>query len=270
VAGALGVVALSAAVFVRGEIGGPAAGADWRPADESAPPGPVRLASNPKPVPAFSLDALGGGSVAAESFRGKVVLLNFWATWCGPCIAEIPDLIALQERYPDDLVVIGLSVDEIPPAQVAKFAAGRGINYPVAIAPPALQAQFGGVDSIPTTFIVDRDGGLVQKHVGLVHPVVYEREIRALLELPIDTAVERFEDKGTVSRENRAPLTDVPGVGLETLTAEQKGRALARLNTDQCPCGCTLTLAHCRVNDPDCQQSLPLAREVVAQITAGS
>jgi thiol-disulfide isomerase/thioredoxin len=230
---------------------------------------PVRLARNPLPVPEFTVRTLDGATVAPADLRGKAVVLNFWATWCGPCIAEIPAFNALQSKYGDDLVILGLSVDEVGADVVAAFAARQRIGYRLAMAPPAVQAQFGGIPGLPTSFILDREGRVVQKHVGLWEPAVYEREIRALLDLPIDTAVEYFEDQGEVSRANAPMVTTVADVGLEGLTAAQRAAALARLNADVCDCGCGLTLGRCRVDDPSCERSLPLSRAVVRQAAQG-
>src|SRR5713101_7504036 len=113
----------------------------------------IRLLRNPEPAPEFTVRDLEGKPHSSADFRGKVILLTFWATWCGPCRAEVPDLIALQERYRDKLQVIGLSVDDGPVAEVQRFVQAQQINYPVAIAPDDLQEKFGEVQGLPTMFL---------------------------------------------------------------------------------------------------------------------
>ena len=126
----------------------------------------LRFFRNPAQVPQFTVHDLDGRSLSSTDWRGKVVLINFWATWCGPCRAEIPALVALQERYRDRLFVLGVSEDEGPPDGVKRFATGLKINYPLAMLTPELERLFPGVGAIPTTFVLDRQSRLVQKHVG--------------------------------------------------------------------------------------------------------
>ncbi len=226
----------------------------------------IRFSDKPVSVPAFSIADLDGQPISMAAYKGKVVLINFWATWCGPCREEIPELIALQEHYKDQLVVIGLSVDERPAADVKTFAAGAAINYRVAIADKALQTAFGGVSAVPVTFVINPDGGIVQRHVGLLEPELTEHEVRVLSKLSSPAKVESVPDTGQVLIANAAYATEIPGVDLTSVTAAQKEEILKRLNTDKCTCGCDRTLAQCRIEDPTCATSLPAAKKVAADI----
>jgi cytochrome c biogenesis protein CcmG, thiol:disulfide interchange protein DsbE len=114
----------------------------------------IRFVSNPDPAPDFHLKSIDGKPLNLADSRGKVVFLNFWATWCGPCRLEIPDLVDLQKRYSDRLQVIGLNVDDDDVAEIQKYVDENGIDYPVAIAPAELRAQFGGIPALPTSFVV--------------------------------------------------------------------------------------------------------------------
>ena len=134
----------------------------------------IRFVRDPDLAPAFQLKDLEGKELKLEAFRGKVILLNFWATWCGPCREEIPSLIELQKRYKDRLQVIGLAVDEDDEAYVRKFAGTEGINYPIAMSSTEVRVAYGGVSALPTVFVINTEGRLVQKHVGLFNPVLYE------------------------------------------------------------------------------------------------
>jgi thiol-disulfide isomerase/thioredoxin len=223
----------------------------------------IRLLRNPDPAPDFTVQDLEGKPLSPVAFRGKVILLTFWATWCGPCRAEVPDLIALQNRYQDKLQVIGLSVDEGPVAQVRRFVEARQINYPVAIVPDDLQEKFGEVHGLPTTFLLDTSGRIVQKHVGLRNPQLYELEIRALLGLPVEARVETFDDNGQIFLRNAGRATEFPGLDLSKLTPQQNKAAIRRLNEESCNCDCDMTLAQCRINDAGCEISLNLARQVL-------
>ena len=227
----------------------PIFGADQRPTS-------IQLVANPSPVLAVSMDDL----------RGKVTLINFWATWCGPCKAEIPDLIQLQERYSDHLQVIGVSTDEGPTQMVADFATQYGINYPVVMMTPELNQAFPGVMALPTSFIIDPDGRVVKTHVGLISAGVLEQETRFLAALDPDITVDLVDEDPHGRLVNAAHATEIPGLDLTTLTPEQRATALQRLNEEGCSCGCGLTLAQCRINDPSCGFSLPLAEQVVAEI----
>src|SRR6185312_5222467 len=110
---------------------------------------------NPAPVAALSLRTLDGRAVSSADWRGKVTIVNFWATWCGPCRAEIPDLVALQKKYSQYLQVVGISQDEAPPAVVQRFAADRQVNYPIVMSTPELEKAFPGIYALPTSYLLD-------------------------------------------------------------------------------------------------------------------
>ena len=222
----------------------------------------VRLARNPPLVPLVAVRTLDGAMLSSADWRGKVTIVNFWATWCGPCREETPDFLALERHYPDHVRIIGLSVDE-DAAAVRRWVAANGIDYPVAMAGPELQQRFGGIDAVPTSFVLDPDGRIVQEHVGLYPALVYDLEVRVLAGLPVDANVERVDDQGQVRLGDHVDLTEVPGVDLSGLTPAARAAVLKQLNTEICPCGCQLSLARCRRTEPGCDKSLPRAREIV-------
>ena len=226
----------------------------------------IRFVRDPDPAPAFQLKDLDGKELKLEAYRGKVVLLNFWATWCGPCREEIPSLIELQKRYKDKLQVIGLAVDEDDESYVRKFVGTEGITYPIAISTTDVRIAYGGVSALPTVFVINTDGRLVQKHVGLFDPVLYETEVRALLDLPIAAKVETFQDQGQIFLKNAERATSLPGVDFSKLSSEQRAVALHKFNAEACPCGCKLTLAQCRIYDPPCQLSQKRTAAIVDEI----
>ncbi len=250
-----------------GEPGG--AAASGSPAAVfDARPGTIQLAADPAVLPALAMETLDGRTITSEDLQGKVTLVNFWATWCGPCRAEIPDLIKLQARYPEQLQVIGISTDEAGEQVVESFAAQFGINYPIVMSTPELNRAFPGVMALPTSFIVDPDGRVVRTHVGLVNPGILEQEARFLAAIDPDITVDLVEEDRHGRLVNAAHATEIPGIDLSVLTPEQRVTALQRLNEEGCTCGCQLTLAQCRINDSACGFSLPLAEAVVAQIAA--
>jgi len=228
----------------------------------------IRLVGHPEPAPDFLLAGLDGKPVSIAGAKGKIVLLNFWATWCGPCRAETPDLVALQNKYKDALEIIGLAVDVDDPEEVQKFAAAFGINYPMAVAPIEVRMHYGGITALPTSFLLDADGRIVQKHVGLSNPLLYELEIRALLHLAIPARVETFEDTGQIFLKNAERATELPGVDFSGLTPRQKLAALRAFNGETCTCGCKLTLAQCRIYDSACQISSGRTAAIVAEVAA--
>jgi thiol-disulfide isomerase/thioredoxin len=133
-------------------------------------------------APAWSLPDVNGKTVRSSDFKGKVVLLDFWATWCPPCRDEIPGFIELQEQYGDQgLVVVGVSLDEGGAAVVKRFMQRFKMNYPVVMGDEKVANDFGGIRGIPTTFVLDREGRIVSRHVGFAEKEVFEREIKGLL-----------------------------------------------------------------------------------------
>jgi thiol-disulfide isomerase/thioredoxin len=240
-------------------------GAQAAPQQDSEPV--IRFVRNPDPAPDFKLTALDGQQLTIAALQGKVVFLNFWATWCGPCRAEIPDLIALQGRYKGRLQIIGLNVDD-EEADIQKYVDETGINYPVVMTSNDVRIQFGGIPALPTSFVLDTAGRVVQKHVGLWNPAVYEMEIRALLGMPIMAKVETFEDKGEVFLAHADRATELPGVDLSKLTPEQKKIVLHRFNADTCTCGCKFTLAQCRIWDSACAVSKAATEKIIAEVSA--
>jgi cytochrome c biogenesis protein CcmG, thiol:disulfide interchange protein DsbE len=227
----------------------------------------IRLVRNPDAAPEFRLDALDGKLLSLATARGKVVLLNFWATWCGPCRAEIPDLIALQRKYKDQLQIIGLTVDDDDESTIKQVVADEHINYPVAMASPEVRLQYGEIAALPTSFVLDAQGRVVQKHEGLRDPALYEAEIRALLGLPIDARVETFEDTGQIFLAHADRASELPGVNLSRLTPQQKQVALHKFNAEGCTCGCNFTLAQCRIYDRNCPISKARTEKIVAEVS---
>src|SRR5208282_5885712 len=134
------------------------------------------------PAPSWELQGADGKTVHSSDFKGKVVILDFWATWCPPCKAEIPGFIALQKEYgKKGLAVVGISVDEGGADVVKEFAQKLGMNYPVVLADEKTPQVFGGIEAIPTTFIIDREGRIVTNHLGFTEKDEFEKELKPLL-----------------------------------------------------------------------------------------
>jgi thiol-disulfide isomerase/thioredoxin len=240
---------------------------------EQAASGPdakvIRFARNPEMAPPFLLHDISGRIVSTADWKGKVVILNFWATWCPPCREEIPELVQLQAKYKDKLLIVGASEDDDGPQKVLQFAQRYGMNYPIVMATRELIDNYGGVPALPTSFIIDPQGRVMMKHTGLYDYEVYEREVRALSGLPVEARIETFDDTGQIFLKNAANATELPDVDLSGLTAAQKKEALHRLNAEGCTCGCKLTLAECRINDSTCPVSKGAANDVVKRVRAG-
>ncbi len=133
-------------------------------------------------APNFELADLSGKKVQLSDFAGKIVILDFWATWCGPCRAEVPDLVKLQSKYADKgVIVVGLSLDAEGASVVRPFVDEFKVNYPMLLASPETARQFGGIIGIPTTFVVDRQGRITRKFFGRVEARTFEDAIRPLL-----------------------------------------------------------------------------------------
>jgi len=139
-------------------------------------------------APEWSLVDMDGAPISAESLKGKVVVVDFWATWCPPCIEEIPGYVSLQKQYENDgLVIVGISLDRGKDAEkkVRDFAAKHQINYPLALGDSDTVAAFGSIagsiQAIPTTFLIDRTGNVIHHKVGSMKTADYEQVIRAAL-----------------------------------------------------------------------------------------
>jgi thiol-disulfide isomerase/thioredoxin len=136
----------------------------------------------PRPGPTWKLQALDGGTLGSAELKGKVQLINFWATWCPPCNAEIPGLIELQNKFEKDgLAIVGISVDQDGADVVKRFVENKKINYAVALAADGIETAFGKFEGIPTTFIIDRKGMIRSMDVGYLSAEDVEKRIKPLL-----------------------------------------------------------------------------------------
>lgn len=140
------------------------------------------VASSERPAaPDFTLQDLSGQQVILSRYHGKVVLLDFWATWCGPCRQEVPHFIGFQKKYhPQGLQIIGVSMDD-GPEPVHAFYEEFKMNYPVAMGTAQVGEQYGGILGLPVAFLIDRNGRISSKHIGETDIAVLEKEIVALL-----------------------------------------------------------------------------------------
>lgn len=137
------------------------------------------------PAPDFALHTLEGKTVRLADFAGRPMLINFWATWCGPCRAEIPSLVELQTQYGaegKDVVILGISVDD-PIEKLKPYATQMKMNYPVLVGNGRddVQDAFGPLWGIPVTVFIDREGRIAKKHSGIASKEQFEQEIKALL-----------------------------------------------------------------------------------------
>jgi peroxiredoxin len=134
------------------------------------------------PAPGWDLKDLSGKSVKLSDFKGKVVILDFWATWCPPCRAEIPNFVALQTQYKDKgLVIVGISLDQGGPEVVSSFVKTQKINYPIVMGDEGVATAYGNIQAIPTTFVIDTNGNIVGRHEGFTEKSTFESEIQKLL-----------------------------------------------------------------------------------------
>ena len=230
----------------------------------------LRLVDTPAPVGSLAMETLAGETIRMSDLTGKVVLVNFWATWCGPCREEIPFLVQLAKQYPEQLLIIGVSEDEADTEMVSAFTQQYGVNYPIVMSTPDIKRAFPGVFALPTSFVVDTQGQIVQTHVGLVSPIILEQETRYLSSLPNNAIIETVPANDQIRLANAAQATVIPGVDLSSMTPGQREEALKRLNAEGCPCGCQLTLAQCRINDSSCGISPPIVENIVAEILEGN
>ncbi|MBU1006883.1 MAG: TlpA family protein disulfide reductase [Candidatus Omnitrophica bacterium] len=135
-----------------------------------------------RPAPDFTLMDIYGNETSLSDFKGKVVILDFWATWCPPCKAEIPHFVELYDMYQDEgLEIIGISLDWNGERVLAPFAKENGMNYPILLGNDDVNSLYGGVMSLPTTFIIDKDGGIRDRFIGYRDKAVFEEAIKDLL-----------------------------------------------------------------------------------------
>ncbi|HEX7018944.1 MAG TPA: TlpA disulfide reductase family protein [Gemmatimonadaceae bacterium] len=143
------------------------------------------VASASAPAPPFQLTTLDGRTVTNEQLKGKVVLVNFWATWCPPCRLEMPGFESVYERNAGrDFVVLGVAMDAGGSDDVRKFLAERKITYPVAMATGEMVQQFGGVNLLPSSFLLDKQGRIRNEVRGIFASVALEQAVKRLIDEP--------------------------------------------------------------------------------------
>jgi thiol-disulfide isomerase/thioredoxin len=229
-------------------------------------------------APDFTVTDIFGNKLRLSDYKGKVVMLDFWATWCGPCRIEIPGFVELQDRYRNQgFTIIGISMDD-GPEPVVEFYKQFKMNYPVALGDDRLGALFGGILGMPTTFLIGRDGRIYVKHIGASSVGVFEEEVKALIAAKASDEVVDFTPAGRseevetstpeqIKAENNP---EVPGVDVRQLSTEQLARFKKELESQQCSCGCSMDLLKCRHDHRACSVSRKAAQQVLKKSFAGS
>ncbi|MFQ6615463.1 MAG: TlpA family protein disulfide reductase [Fidelibacterota bacterium] len=178
--GKAGIVVLGVVVLL---IGGILLSTDrngGRPGSRLEPPS----GGNPfigKIAPDFQLADVEGNQVSLTDLQGKVVVINFWATWCAPCREEIPGFVKLQDKYGDDLAIVGISMDLDGPAVVPQFVEDFGINYIILYGDEAVSRAYGGITGIPTSFVLDRNLVVRRVYIGYRPDHQFEQDIESLI-----------------------------------------------------------------------------------------
>ena len=234
---------------------------------------PTAQASTDHPfAPKFALTDISGQKLNLDDYKGKVVLLDFWATWCGPCRIEIPEFVELQKRYRDQgFAVVGISMDD-GPEPVREFYQQYKMNYPVAMGDSKLAELYGGILGLPTSLLIGRDGRIYSKHIGATDISVFEDEVKTLLTAEGPQEVSDFKPVRTAGTSGKIEVGDpaevnseVPGVNLSKLSPAQVEQFKKVLAGKPCTCGCNLNLYRCRTEDRSCGVSLKMAREELAK-----
>ena len=133
-------------------------------------------------APDFELVSLDGRKVKLSDYRGKAVVLNFWATWCSPCKIEMPWFVDLQKQYGSEgLTILGVAMDDSDPQKIAQFASEMGVNYPVLLGTDKVSEEYGNVEYLPTTFYINRQGKIVGKAAGLIGRAEIEDDAKKAL-----------------------------------------------------------------------------------------
>lgn len=230
----------------------------------------VKAAGNHPVAPDFSLTDINGARLALSDYKGKVVLLDFWASWCGPCRVEIPWFVEMQEKYREQgFAVLGVAMQDTPES-VTKFYQAFHLNYPVAMGNSNLAAQYGGIFGLPTSFVIGRDGRIYSEHSGTTGANVFQSEIEQLLAEKPGAEDPKFTpsgdpesiDVGTPGESNN----EVPGVDITALTPAELTDFKKQLDGAKCNCGgCKFTLLECRREDSSCGTSRKMAREALKQ-----
>ena len=195
--------------------------------DRARKHGPIKLVGNVEGVPApdFTLPTLDGRTLKLSDFRGKAVLLNFWATWCPPCKVEMPWFEDLQRQYGSDgLVVLGVAMDDTDPKTIAKFASELGVNYPVLLGTDQVSDDYGNVQYLPTTFYIGRDGTIVDKMTGLLDRKDIEAAVKKALSssahpITVRQKQARVDAKSTARNQGGADDSSADEMSTVVLTA---------------------------------------------------
>ena len=224
-------------------------------------------------APPISLTDIGGKKLDLADYKGKVVVLDFWATWCEPCRYEIPGFVEMQDKYAKQgFSVIGISLDD-EPGPVVDFYQLFKMNYPVAVGNQRIGELYGGIFGLPTTFLIGRDGRIYAKHSGATSPSVIEDEVQQLLAMSPTAENMSFKPGMAAGTSTKVELGDpaaidseIPGLNLTKLSATQKGALKKQLGELKCPCGCNLPVLKCRQVDRGCKVSLKMAQAQMEKV----
>jgi peroxiredoxin len=174
----------------------------WVDRERHKRPGKSSLVGDVRGIqaPDFELASLDGRKVKLSDFRGKAVVLNFWATWCAPCKVEMPWFVDLQKEYGSDgLTILGVAMDDSEPQKIAQFASEMGVNYPVLLGTNNVSEAYGDVEYLPTTFYINRQGKIVGKVAGLIGKAEIEDDARKALDSDAGKAAVNSFTPGPVS-----------------------------------------------------------------------
>lgn len=250
------------------------AGLYWLGIRSVAPAHRVRAATLAHPMaPDFTLTDINGAKLSLSDYKGKVVLLDFWASWCGPCRIEIPWFVQMQDKYRDQgFAVLGVAMQDTPDS-VGSFYQHFHLNYPVALGNAQLAALYGGIYGLPTSFVIGRDGRIYAEHSGTTGAGIFQREIEQLLAEKSQNEDTNFTPAGEPEEiELGAPgevNPEVPGVDISKLSPAELAEFKKQLAGAKCTCGgCQFSLLQCRRDDTTCPVSRKAAREMLEKMQA--